>query len=87
MPAADDAVVRDDVCPKCGSEMEPIEITEQGPPFQQLHLCPACYLVMWRDPEGIHIRQGVPVRTESMTAEPDQSISPATFLAADPKKC
>lgn len=49
-------------CPKCGVEMEPIEAGEvEGLSIQQLQLCPGCYLVTWNDPDGIHIRQGVPV--------------------------
>jgi len=49
-------------CPKCGVEMESIETGEDGPPLQELQLCPVCYLVTWRDQDGPHVRQGVPVK-------------------------
>ena len=52
----------DGECPKCGAETEPIEIAVEGLRLEQLQLCPACYLVTWRDHEGIHIRQGSPVK-------------------------
>lgn len=48
-------------CPKCGVEMEPIEVGE-GLPLAQLQLCPGCYLVMWTDEKGLHARQGVPIK-------------------------
>jgi uncharacterized protein with PIN domain len=49
-------------CPKCGAEMEPIESGIEGLPLEDLQLCPACYLVMWRDADGYQIRQGVPMK-------------------------
>jgi hypothetical protein len=49
-------------CPKCGAKTEPIEIAVEGLALEQLQLCPACYLVTWRDHEGFHIRQGSPVK-------------------------
>jgi len=48
-------------CPKCGIEMEPIDIEVEGLPLQQLRLCPLCYLVAWNDEDGLHVRQGVPM--------------------------
>src|SRR5580698_10613170 len=48
-------------CPKCDVEMEPTETAADGPPLQQLELCPSCYLVMWSDQAGLHVRQGVPM--------------------------
>jgi hypothetical protein len=42
--------------------MEPIEIGVEGLALQQLQLCPGCYLVMWHDDGGFHVRQGVPVK-------------------------
>jgi hypothetical protein len=51
-------------CPKCGTEMEPIEIEVEGLPLQQLQLCPKCYLVTWMDETGFQIRQGVPVKRD-----------------------
>src|ERR1700693_5800074 len=47
-----DPALGDHGCPKCGVEMEPIDIGAEGPPFQQLQLCPGCYLVMWSDQDG-----------------------------------
>jgi hypothetical protein len=55
-------LAKDRECPKCGAETEPIEIAVEGLPIEQLQLCPACYLVTWRDHEGFHIRQGSPVK-------------------------
>jgi hypothetical protein len=57
-----DRVLRDASCPKCGVEMEPIETGVEGLPFQQLQLCPGCYMVMWTDQGGLHVRQGVPMK-------------------------
>jgi hypothetical protein len=42
--------------------MEPIEIGLEGPPLQQLQLCPRCYLVTWSDQDGLHVQQGLPVK-------------------------
>jgi hypothetical protein len=49
-------------CPHCGAEMEPIEAEAEELPFRQLNLCPVCYLVSFKDDDGVHLRQGVPVR-------------------------
>lgn len=62
-------------CPKCGAETEPIEITIEGLALEQLQLCPACYLVTWRDHEGFHIRQGSPVKDgDSCGERPDRLL-------------
>jgi hypothetical protein len=55
----------DESCPKCGTEMEPIENVVEGLPVQQLRLCPSCYLVTWRDENGFQSRQGVPMKPGS----------------------
>jgi hypothetical protein len=71
----------DHACPKCGLEMEPIETNEEVLPLQQLQLYPGCYLVMWKDQDGLHVRQGVPVK---------KGVDPARekdWLAGEPKKC
>jgi hypothetical protein len=52
----------DSECPKCGIEMESIECAVEGLPIQQVQLCPGCYLVTWRDHEGLHAQQGFPVK-------------------------
>jgi Zn-finger nucleic acid-binding protein len=59
-------------CPKCGVEMEPIEIGVEGLPIEQLELCPGCYLVTWIDRDGLHVRQGVPVKKGASHNEPEQ---------------
>jgi hypothetical protein len=72
-------------CPKCGAKMEPIETGVEGPPVQQLQLCPDCYLVTWSDQDGLHARQGVPVKPDS-----HGEISPpreAGWLAGEPEEC
>jgi hypothetical protein len=56
------ALLDDVACPKCGVEMEPIEIAVEGLPVEQLQLCPGCYLVTWSDQDGLHVRQGVPMK-------------------------
>jgi hypothetical protein len=62
VPAPADLLAADRECPKCGAETEPIESAVEGLALEQLQLCPACYLVTWRDHEGFHIRQGSPVK-------------------------
>lgn len=57
-----DRALVDDGCPKCGAEMEPIEMGAEGPPIQKLQLCPVCFLVTWSDHNGLHVQQGVPVK-------------------------
>ena len=80
-PTPVDAALGDERCPKCGSEMEPIEVGAEGPEVQQLQLCPACYLVLWRDQDGLHFRQGVPMK---------QGVDPLhrpSLSAGEPEKC
>jgi hypothetical protein len=60
-PIPPDPESGDQRCPKCGVEMEPIESNVEGLPLQQLQLCPGCYLVIWSDLDGLHVRQGVPM--------------------------
>lgn len=55
-------VSEDQGCPKCATEMEPIDIAVEGLPLRQLRLCPKCYLVTWLDDTGYQVRQGVPMR-------------------------
>ena len=76
-----DSALSDRACPKCGVEMEPIDAGPEGPPLQQLQLCPGCYLVMWKDQDGLHVRQGVP-----MKAGVDPRAEP-NWLAGEPKDC
>jgi hypothetical protein len=75
------SVPGDHACPKCGAEMEPIETGVQGPALQQLELCPGCYLVMWGDREGLHVRQGVPMKKGV------NSRSEPKWLVGEPKPC
>jgi hypothetical protein len=73
-----DRALVDDGCPKCGTEMEPIEMGVQGPPVQKLQLCPSCYLVTWSDQNGLHVQQGVPVKKRNNDpSEPDLSVGGA----------
>lgn len=51
-------------CPNCGGDMEPIENSADGVLFDELRLCPGCYLVTWNDETGQQFRQGVPVKTD-----------------------
>ena len=63
MPA--DFAPGDPKCPKCGVEMEAIQSSQEAPQLEQLQLCPSCYLVVWSDDKGLHVRQGVPVKKNS----------------------
>jgi hypothetical protein len=76
-----DPALYDDSCPKCGIEMEPIEIAVEGLPLEQLRLCPDCYVVTWIEQNGHHVRQGVPLKKGfHFGGEPG-------WLAAQPKEC
>ncbi len=67
-PRPIDSAFGDRGCPKCGVEMEQIESGAEGPPLQQLQLCPVCYLVTWEDNDGFQVRQGVPMKRASTFA-------------------
>jgi hypothetical protein len=75
-----DHVFGDRKCPKCGAETEPIDVEVEGLPVDDLQLCPGCYLVIWRDRDGLHVRQGVPMKKGALRAEPP-------WLNGDPKDC
>ena len=60
-----DGALGDASCPKCGAEMEPIDIAVEGLPLRDLRLCPNCYLVTWSDETGFQSRQGVPMKKDS----------------------
>jgi uncharacterized protein with PIN domain len=79
-PKSVDTSLGDHRCPKCGVEMEPIETAADAPPFQQLELCPGCYLVMWNDHDGIHVRQGVPMSQDARHTAP-------TWGSGEPEEC
>jgi len=82
-------------CPKCGVEMEPIDIEVEGLPLQALQLCPGCYLVTWTDQDGPHYRQGVPMKAGVNPSELDPSEQGASesgarkagWLAGEPEEC
>jgi len=79
--APGDPAVGDQVCPKCGAEMEPIEMGAEGLAVQHLQLCPSCYLVTWSDQDGLHVRQGVPMgKGINPSGEPG-------WLAGEPEEC
>jgi hypothetical protein len=67
-------------CPKCGVEMEPIDIEVEGLPLDNLQLCPSCYLVTWSDHDGLHVRQGVPMKN---------GVNPRSEprVAGEPEQC
>jgi hypothetical protein len=77
---AGDPALGDQQCPKCGIEMEPIDIEVEGLPIQELQLCPGCYLVTWTDQDGPHVRQGVPMKAGVHPNEPGS-------LAGEPEQC
>jgi hypothetical protein len=77
---------RDRQCPKCGVEMEPIEMDAEGLALQELLLCPGCYLVTWTDQHGPHARQGVPVKPgDKSRSEPNTGES--GWLSGEPEEC
>lgn len=49
------------VCPRCGSEMELVELGEEDFPLDRGQLCPQCYLVTLTNADGVRVGQGVPV--------------------------
>ncbi len=61
--------------------MELIEAGVEGPPLEQLQLCPSCYLVTWSDHDGLHARQGVPAKKGSTSG------TDAGWLAGEPGEC
>jgi len=82
-----DPALGDQQCPKCGVEMEPIETGVEGPPLQQLQLCPGCYLVTWSDQDGLHVRQGVPMPAGvDPRDEPRLGREPG-WVAGEPEEC
>lgn len=70
-------------CPKCGAEMEPIDIGVAGLPIRQLQLCPSCYLVTWSDRDGLHARQGVPMKPGSGS----ETGPVSEWLPGEPEEC
>jgi hypothetical protein len=61
--------------------MESIETDMKAPPLEQLQLCPRCYLVIWSDEAGLHIRQGVPMK------EGGSPVSDPSWFMSEPEKC
>jgi len=84
-PIPADPALREHACPKCGVEMEPIDIEVEGLPLQELQLCPACYLVTWFDQDGPHVRQGVPMKPGVNPGE--AAPSKPSWSAGEPEEC
>jgi hypothetical protein len=84
--SAVDSVLTDNSCPKCGMEMEPIDNAPDGPPVEQLLLCPQCYLVTWIDDHGRHLRQGVPMK-DGAPVEKSGGDGGPTWMAGEPEEC
>ena len=95
-----DPALGDRRCPKCGIEMEPIDIEVEGLPLQELQLCPGCYLVTWSDQDGPHVRQGVPMKpgvnpsvlgpgelSPSEQGPSDRGPSKSRWPAGEPEEC
>jgi hypothetical protein len=80
-----DPELNDGGCPKCGAEMEPIEADVPGLAVEHLKLCPSCYLVTWSDHDGIHIRQGVPMKEGAFSSS--ESPAEVSWSSRDPEKC
>ena len=81
-----DPTLGDRLCPKCGAEMEPIEMGAEGLDLQKLQLCPGCYLVTWMDQDGPHVRQGVPMKPgENPHGEP--SAGESGWVPGEPEEC
>ena len=86
IPTPADRVLGDSRCPKCGAEMEAIEMGAEGLALQGLQLCPACYLVTWIDQDGPHVRQGVPVHPGDNPDRPP-SAGKSGWLPGEPEEC
>ena len=84
-PTPADLGLGDQRCPKCGIEMEPIDVEVEGLPIQGLQLCPGCYLVTWSDQDGPHIRQGVPMKAGVNPSE--LGPSKPGWPAGEPEEC
>ena len=78
--------VDDPRCPKCGVEMEPIEMSAEGLSVQELQLCPSCYLVTWTDQDGPHVRQGVPMKPGENSGRPP-AANEGQWLPGEPEEC
>lgn len=87
LPPPADPTLGDRLCPKCGAEMEPIEMGAAGLSLQKLQLCPGCYLVTWSDQDGPHARQGVPVKPGSELGSEQGPSSEPTWPAGEPEEC
>ncbi len=81
-----DAAAGDHPCPKCGTQMEPIDAEVEGLSLPELELCPGCYLVTWTDEEGPHVRQGVPIKADGNSGSESRPIGPG-WSAREPEKC
>jgi uncharacterized protein with PIN domain len=79
---AGDAALDVSTCPKCAAEMERIQTSAEGPQVEELLLCPKCYLVTWRDQDGIHVRQGV-----AMNRGDQRPPAASPWMTGDPKDC
>lgn len=79
-PYRDKFAFDDHRCPKCGTETESIRTGAEGPPVENIELCPACYLVTWSDKDGLHLRQGTPVKK----GEGGSQGLKAMFLSQEP---
>jgi len=80
-----DPMLTDMSCPKCGTEMEPIDNGAEGPAVEQVQLCPQCYLVTYTDAHGLHLRQGVPMKDGTPSSMGSGGVP--TWAAGEPKDC
>jgi hypothetical protein len=56
-----------------------------GLAIEHLRLCPNCYLVTWTDAQGMHMRQGVPLKKGS---DPLENLTPGiNWSTGEPEKC
>jgi hypothetical protein len=67
--------------------MEAIDSDPEGPNLQELQLCPTCYIVTWSDADGLHLRQGVPMKDGVPVSGSRTSDGPLLWMAGEPKKC
>jgi hypothetical protein len=68
------ALIVDLRCPRCATEMEQIETDVENLPFDDLQLCPTCFLVTWTDQDGSHSQQGIPL-PKSLRSSPKKAES------------
>jgi len=86
-PTPVEAAAADSACPKCRVQMEPIDVEVEELHVENLQLCPNCYLVTWTDHDGIHLRQGLPVKNGLSVPNDQTPPQDHAWMVGEPEKC